>query len=227
MAILLLGCGAPLIEPDGAAAAVRANRCEAQPAKTFRAFIEGAQSPTETDATVIGHVVLDSPARHRYLLRDASGAESRLTVMGDQPVPGIEEGKSYSFRVDYVGGSPTASGIIVRDQDGILFAALTDGRIGSHVLKEGIPDFEVAMKPPECAGRAHGSCLESAVNLPVEIRSGASAAILYHGESAILGRYTVSVLTAQKVKYSRHCKDAGVSGISFTIARSEPAKYRR
>lgn len=220
-AVLMLGCGAPVINPQGATAAVSSNRCEAQPAGTFNAFMEGSESSAALDATVIGVTLLEGTARHRYLLRDGSGAVRNLTVMGAHTLPRIEEGKPYTVRVDYVGGSPAASGMIVRDKNGLLFAALTDTGIASHVLKEGVPDFEIAMKPPECPGRSHGSCLESAVNLPVEFRSAGSAVTLYHGGSAILGGYTVSVLTAQSVKYSKRCQDGGMSGISFTIVRNQ------
>ncbi len=200
---------------------VAGSKCDSEPRGRITAFVRGETSSSVVFTAAVERQIprTDGPA-HRYVLREASGVTRELSVIATEPVPGLEVGKEYRFRVDYKPGWPGASGLLVSDNAGLLYAALTDQEVGRDVLTEGVPGFSIALRAAECrSSRPHNSCFDSMINLPVEVRSSGDAVVLYHGESKQLGDYVVSVLTAQDVIYNKSCKDAGVPRISLTIHR--------
>jgi hypothetical protein len=187
------------------------------------AFLEEPAPPLS--ARFAGVLVASSPGSepdaYRYVIRDASGAERRLAYRAPGgPLP-LRNGGSYEFQVDYVGGSPAASGLLIRDQAGLLFIGASDQRLGSHVLKKGSPPFTLALLPAACSSRRSDTCLDAVVNLPLQVRSADGSVELHNGESARLGTFRVTCLTAQAVSYSSRCADAGLPAVSYMIVRAE------
>lgn len=214
--MLVVQCAA-----DGAPDTGGGPKCDAEPRGRITAFVRGESSSSVMfTARVERHVPRTDGPAHRYVLREASGVTRELSVSSTEPVPGLEVGKEYRFRVDYKPGWPGASGLLISDGAGLLYAALTDQEVGRDVLADGVPGFSITLRAAECrSSRPHNSCFDSMINLPVEVRSSGDAVVLYHGESKPLGDYLVTVLTAQDVVYNKACKDAGVPRISLTIHR--------
>ena len=186
------------------------------------AFLEEPAPPLSARfaGTLLSRADLE-PDVYRYVIRDASGAERRLTYRAPGgPLP-LREGASYEFQVDYVGGAPAASGLLIRDGAGLLFAGASDQRLGSHVLKEGVPPFTLALLPPACSSRRRDTCFDAITNVPLQVRSESVSVELHNGESARLGSYRVTCLTAQAVAYSGRCADAGLPAVSYIILRAE------
>jgi len=76
----------------------------------------------------------------------------------------IAEGRSYEIQVDFFGGAPPASAIVLRDSTGLLFAAATDQSIGGHVLRNGLPEFRLELVESDCPSRASDRCYDSIAN---------------------------------------------------------------
>jgi hypothetical protein len=169
--------------------------------------------------TVSSVVPGPAPDTYRYVIREAAGAERRLAYRAPGgPLP-VKEGDAYDFQVDYVGGAPAASGLLIRDRRGLVFAGATDQRLGDHVLKEGVPDFALELRPPACPSRPAGTCYESVTSRPLRLTHGGRPADLLQGQSARLGPFRVTCLTAQSVVYRSGCADAGLPAVSYLIAR--------
>lgn len=210
--VLLLGC-AEAVDGDGG--------CAAEPRGQMVAFLEQGASPLSTrfTGTVVSVTPGSEPDAYRYVIRDAAGAERRLAYRApDGPLP-VEPGAAYEFQVDYVGGAPSASGLLIRDRRGLLFAGATDQGIGDHVLKEGLPDLALELRPAACPGRPAGECFESITNRPLRVTQGGRPADLLQGQSVRLGPYRVTCLAAQSVVYRSRCADAGLPAVSYLIVR--------
>jgi hypothetical protein len=178
------------------------------------AFFAGGEPSRDVVAEVAD--VASSNGIHRYRLRPG---ELVLTYRAREPMPGVTAGGTFRFQVDYSMGEPDASAIIVSRNDRLIFAAITDQKIGQHVLPEGIPGFAIETLPPACPSRGRTDCHESLINVPVTIRHDGSGVTLHQGEASPLGDFQVRVLTAQNVTYTSRCADAGLTGISLTISR--------
>jgi hypothetical protein len=190
--------------------------CANEPEGRIVAFFAGGEPSRDVVATVVD--VASSEGVHRYRLR-AGEPDLILTYRAPEPIPGVTAGGSYRFQVDYSMGSPDASGIIVSHEDRLIFAAVSDQKMGQHVLAEGIPGFEIEALPPACPSRGRTDCHESLINVPMRVRHAGSSVTLHHGEASPLGDFVVRVLTAQEVTYASRCADAGLTGISLSISR--------
>lgn len=213
---LALACAATL-ETDGADA-----RCEAEPVGQLVAFLEEDSPPLSLRLT--GTVVAISstaPEAWRYVIRDAAGAERRLAYRAPGGALPVRLGRTYDFQVDYVGGAPAASGLLVRDAAGLVFAGMTDTRLGSHVLKDGLPELAMALVASGCASRRSDRCYEAIVNQRLRATYSGRALELMHGQSDRLGPYRISCLSAQAVTYRPGCADAGLAAVSYLVARVE------
>jgi hypothetical protein len=186
------------------------------------AFLEGPSAPLSTrfTGTLVSHADLETDV-YRYVIRDANGAERRLVYRAPGgPLP-LNEGASYEFQVDYVGGAPAVSGLLIHDGTGLLFAGASDQKIGAHVLKEGVPSFTIALLPPDCSSRGSDTCYDAITNVPLQVRAQGASVELHNGESGNLGSYRVTCLAAQAVAYNSRCADAGVPAVSYVIARAQ------
>jgi hypothetical protein len=211
--VLLLGC-AEGVDGDG-------RGCEAEARGQMVAFLEQDAPPLSArfSGTVVSVAPGSGPDAYRYVIRDAAGAERRLAYRApDGPLP-VKEGAAYEFQVDYVGGAPAASGLLIRDRTGLVFAGATDQGLGAHVLKDGLPGLTLELRPPACPGRAAGTCFESITNRPLRVTHEGRPADLLQGQSVRLGPYRVTCLAAQSVVYRSGCADAGRPGVSYLIAR--------
>lgn len=213
---LALACAATL-DTDGADA-----RCEAEPLGQMVAFLEEDSPPLSLrlKGTVVA-ISSTSPDAWRYVIRDTAGAERRLAYRAPGgPLP-VREGLTYDFQVDYVGGAPAASGLIVRDAAGLVFAGMTDSRLGSHVLKDGLPEITMALVASGCASRPSERCYEAIVNQRLRATHSGRTLELMQGQSDRLGPYRISCLTAQAVTYRPGCADAGLPAVSYFVSRVE------
>lgn len=213
---LAIACGATL-DTDGADA-----RCGAEPLGQMVAFLEEDSPPLSlrVKGTVVA-ISSTAPDAWRYVIRDAAGAERRLAYRAPGgPLP-VREGLTYDFQVDYVGGAPAASGLLVRDAAGLVFAGMTDTRLGSHVLKDGLPELAMALVASGCASRRSDPCYAAIVNQRLRATHAGRTLELMHGQSDRLGPYRITCLTAQAVTYRAGCADAGLPAVSYLVARVE------
>jgi hypothetical protein len=200
-----------------------ARACLAEPVGYMVAFLEEDAPPLSVRlrGTVVAFSSGPSPDAYRYVIRDAAGAERRLAYRAPGgPLP-IKERVSYDFQVDYVGGAPAASGMLIRDGSGLVFAGATDQRLGAHVLKDGLPDLVLALLPGACRSRSSSTCYESITNQVLRASHSGRTVELRHGQSARLNGYQIRCLTAQAVTYRRGCADAGLPAVSYLVSRVE------
>jgi hypothetical protein len=189
--------------------------CSNPPEGGVKAFFANGEPSRDVVATVAAVTPLADLGGFRYDLGDGS----RLTWIAKEAIPGLVVGRAYRFVIDYAGGSPDASGILVFERERLLFASLTDQQPFQHVLKEGIPGFAIVLGDAVCSSRGSTKCHEQLVNLQLSVTHGSERRVLHHGSRAEVGEFEVHVLTAQKVKYAPRCADAGLPGVSFTIRR--------
>jgi hypothetical protein len=216
------GCNEPASPRAGAALrAVAAQPCTAEPLAPFDCAQEGGQAvgTLHFSGVVTGTEGTDEFGRLHFEVKEPSGAVHRLAFQAaGQPVP-VEVGSSYEFELDRVGGMPTASGLIVRDQQGLVFAGASDQDIGSHVLEAGVPGFGLELLASSCPSRGEGDCFDAVFNRPLQVSFGGGTVTLHQGESAQLGGYEVRCLIAQQVKYRASCADFALYAVSYTIGR--------
>jgi hypothetical protein len=193
--------------------------CKAEPEGKIVAFFAGGEPSREVVAQVAAIDAMPTGAGFGYRLR-SRGSEILLTYRAAAAIPGVLEGNEYTFMVDYSPGYPDSSGIVVRKDDELIFAALTDQRPMQHVLKDGIPGFDIELQAAACPSRGRTSCHEALVNRSLRISHRGESAQLHHGEGARLGEFEVRLLTAQSVTYSKNCSDAGLAGVSLFISRA-------
>ena len=200
--------------------------CEAAPLEAFDAYDAGALGSTGSrfDARVSAIGDPDAFGQTAVVLRGADGSEHHLVLrLGGDSTP-LQPGAEYTIDLQHIGGSPPASALVVRDADGLVFAGATDQTLGAHVLAQGIPGFRLALLDPTCAGRPHDDCVEALFNLPLQVTIGGASATLYNGQSAELDGYSVRCRVAQSARYSGHCPDYALPGVSYTIARIPPTR---
>ena len=189
------------------------------PAGKVIAFLENEPRPVTAIHATVERIIAGEKS-WTYLLRDESGVR-RLSYRAPEPMPSIVAGHAYDLQIEYIGGYPAASGIVVKDERGLLFAAATDQQAFQHVLKNGIEGFDIAMSDAGCPSRSHERCYDAVFNQKVRFARGAGSASLTNGQSAAVGDFRVHVLTAQKVVYNKGCADAGLVGVSFTVTREK------
>ena len=193
------------------------DRCSSPSDGSVNAFFPGREPSRDIIATVASITPLEELGGFRY---DMTTGE-RLTWIANVPIAGVAAGGTYRFVVDYRPGFPDAAGILVYERDELFFAALTDQKPLQLVLREGVPGFDIALGETTCKSRENSRCHEAIVNLPVTFEHAGSRATVFQRETARLGDFDVRVLTAQSVKYSSRCADAGLPGVSFVIARAK------
>ena len=219
LGITFLAC---IASPSCDTVARSRNDCDALPAGRVIAFFGSeAKPPSRLHGRVEQIVTIETSKGYAYDVLGEEGARHRLTYRASEPLPGVVEGGEYDFDVEYVGGYPAASAIIVSDSRGVLFVGVTDQAPKQHVLKTGIDGFEVTVVASECPTRPHSRCYDAIVNQKLRVTRQSKAVLLMNGQSAFLDGYQVRVLTAQKVTYRKGCADAGLDGVSFTIAREK------
>lgn len=222
--VLAAGCRQPAVpdaDPvtrDGEGRGRTADACTAEPLVAFDASLDVPMSETtlEFEGVLESSDPADEFGRVSYRFT-SSGGPRRLVVRG-ATLP-LRDGASYAVRVERVGGSPPASGLLVRDANGLVFAAASDQTIGGLVLAGGVPGFALRLENSTCASRGAGECFRAAVNRPLRVQHGDASATLHHGDVARLGAFDVRCLIAQQVEYGG-CPDFALHAVSFTIARA-------
>jgi len=185
------------------------DRCAAPPAGNAVAFIE---------AQPMGEISLRATV-DRITAKDGATVYElgprRLVYRGDGAIPGIRENAAYDFVLDYRPGFPSASTLTISDERGVMFIAVTAQQ------PKDIAGFKFTMSDAGCSSRPHNRCYDAIVNQRLHVARNNESVELMNGESALLGGYRLHALTAQKVTYNSSCADAGIDGVSFTIAREK------
>jgi hypothetical protein len=127
----------------------------------------------------------------------------------------------YDVTVEFAGGSPSLSGLVIADADGVIAAGASDQRPGGRIFVGGgpLPNLALTLAPSGCAGRPAGDCYRSLVNQRLRVTHGEDALEMAHGESATIGGFRVTALAAQEVEYSNRCADAGLVAFSWFASR--------
>jgi hypothetical protein len=193
--------------------------CLRAPAGSVTVFLEAGGPSAAFSASVAEVTAPAEGGLWRYRLREASGAEHVLVFRAPEEAIPLETGTTYEFALETVPGMPTPASIVVRDEQGLLYASVSDYRPGERVLQGGLPEFSIELTASDCADRAEDPCLESDVNAILRVEHANATAGLFHGDGATLGAYRVRCLTARTVTYRAGCADAGVFGVSYTIRR--------
>jgi hypothetical protein len=216
------GCNEPA-SPRGQfrAKSLAAEPCAAEPLAPFDCAPEGGTSQVSIhfSAQVASIAVPDEFGRRLYVVREASGMEHRLAVQAPDPGLPVVTGQTYEFELERVGGMPAASGLIVRDPEGLVFAGASDQGVGDHVFRDGVPEVALQLLPSRCASRAQGDCFDAVFNRALEVSRGGEQVELFQGGRVSLGGYEVRCLIAQQVKYNTRCRDFALVAVSYTIAR--------
>jgi hypothetical protein len=226
----VIGCRQPAVPTHGdardAGSGVEVQRtdgapCSAEPREPFDVTLETPMSDTSLEFAGILEAIepADPDGRVSYRIT-AAGASHRLMVRG-ATLP-LHTGGAYEARIERVGGSPPASGLLIRDATGLVFAGASEQRIGAHVLTGGVPGFTLQLETTNCPSRAQGDCFRSAVNRALAVAHGDARATLYHGDVARFGDFEVRCLIAQDVDYGGRCPDFAFHAVSFTVARATP-----
>lgn len=221
---LVLGAAWGLVGPECRSATpnrATSSQCLVEPAGEVRVYLEGVSDSLVT--RFAGQIVSLSPADVdgfiHFQVREPSGRLRDVALNVPGGATPLRVGMSANFRIDVAPGTPGASALVVRDDQGLLFAAASDQAPGAAVLRDGLEGFTLALESTGCSSRAHDACLESVTNQRLRARYAVSEVALYHGDSAALGRWRVRCLTAQSVKYAPHCADVALFGVSYLIVR--------
>jgi hypothetical protein len=186
-----------------------------------RVYLEGVSDSLVT--RFAGQIASLSPADAdgfmHFEVRETSGRVRGIALNVPGGVTPLRVGMSAKFRVDVVPGTPGASALVVRDDQGLLFVAASDQAPGAAVLRDGLEGFTLSLEATGCSSRPHDTCLVSVINQRLRARYAVSEVALTHGDEAVLGRWRVRCLTAQSVKYAPHCADVALFGVSYVIVR--------
>jgi len=211
--------GIPRHEAPASPAPSPAASCAASGLDEINVFFEGAYDATNR---VLGTIALTKPGTKtnpgRYAVREGDKTWT-LAYGGTPAMLPVEEGKEYDIRVDYRMGEPSPCGILVRDDHGLLFAAASDYGVGSRVLKDGLPGFELELAEAGCPNRTESACFESVKSQRLRVTHEGATRLLSPGETATLGGYEVTCITAQEVVYTNKCADAALFTVSYAIRR--------
>ena len=200
--------------------------CSAEPLAPVNVFPASQDPPLnqsfEAIAVAIGAV---SDLGFQSITFETTEGDSVAITFGELPrdLP-LEEGRTYTVRLDYRPGFPSSCGIIIGDESGLLFAGASDQRIGGSVLSEGVPGFELELLELECASRPTGDCYEALRNLALRVTHENEQTVIPHGEYTQAGPYEVTCHVAQDVDYSDACADAGLHRVSYSIVRLDPSR---
>jgi hypothetical protein len=103
-------------------------------------------------------VAATSPDRRGYgeiVIRDASGTERSIAWRGARRRPYIRADRTYDIEVEHHAAPEPASSIVIRDGDGLLYAAFSD-RTAAGILKQAVPGFRFEVTPDENGTEALG-----------------------------------------------------------------------
>jgi hypothetical protein len=221
-AALFLVVGAPTCADSDTA-------CTAEPIGAITAHLLTPTPATHLDVEgpVISLSPVDANGLQELVIRDAStgGLDTlRYGVWGhpDRVVSlPVTPGRTCRVVLDHVGGFPEASGILIQDEQGVLFAAASDRGPGELTLTGGVPGFGIALEPTDCVSRSADECFTYIRNMRLRVTRAEASVALIHGEEASLAGYRVVCLTAQEAEYTNACADAGVVNLSYVIARAD------
>ncbi|MGB5875165.1 MAG: hypothetical protein WBH56_15705, partial [Bacteroidota bacterium] len=192
-------------------------QCQNEPLGSVTVWVEDYDTSVPLRFSGIVKALLPEKAGFDGMtVADKDGGERLVRFLIPETGLPLELGQLYDFEVQYIGGWPAASSIFIRDDAGLLFVGVSDWDMGSNVVKDGVPGFEVEKITSDCRSRPHGSCYDELRNAVLKVTAGEEGVALFHGESARLGPYKVTCLTCQEVVYNGSCADAGLISISYT-----------
>lgn len=203
----------------GALACQGSSPCARPPVGNVTAFLEGEGPSATFTAAVVEIEPRGESGLVRYRLREPDGTTHVLVFRApDEALPVRLEGR-YAFELETVPGSPTPAALVVLDEQGLLYAGVSDYAPGERVLRRGLPGFVLALEASECASRGVDAGLASDVNALLRVEHAGSSARLFHGDAATLGTHRVRCLAARQVTYRPGAADTGVFGVSYTLRR--------
>lgn len=202
---------------------VSETECQNPPMGSVTAWIEDVHSLDPTRIVGVVEAVSSEDEKLDLLsIVDDDGTAWRVRFRVPGKTLPVEMKHRYQFEIHYVEGWPSASSLLVSDEDGLLFAGVSDWDIGVNVAKSGVPGFGVEKVSTDCVSRPHNSCFDEIKNAVLKVTVSDETATLYHGESIRIGSYEITCLTCQDVVYNDSCADAGVIGVSYAVVRVPP-----
>ena len=137
------------------------------------------------------------------------------------------KGTDYDVAVEVHHGFPSTFGLLIKDQDGVVFQGVTDWDVGKQISIEKYSPIKVRevtlladhFKEPEM-------CYERITNTEVTFATENASLSLHQGDSGELGSYLITLGVGRSIEYpdDGDCLDAGMNGISYTIRRFSPSR---
>jgi hypothetical protein len=221
---LFLAAALAILPVQGCAPKSGPKDCFREPASAMTVYVDSrSPTPSRFRGTV---TEIDTAAADGFVVvtvRDSLLVERKIHVSAAGSSLPLRKGPAYDFQIESVGGFPSASGLIVRDSTGILYAGASDQTVGGHVLKDGVPGFALTLESAGCPSRPHDDCYDGLYNLRLSVTHAGQTIRLMHPETGRVDAYAITCLVAQRVDYNGKCADAGLQGVSWTIERTNPA----
>ena len=194
---------------------------------TFRLDPSRANDPYTLTATVQSiEPVAGEPATYEYRLLTQESQTIVLTLDDLGYSLPVEEGQSYTFDVQSVGGKPAANGIRISDASGLRFMAVTDWHPNFSIFTEGYGSLgdngtlKVFFQDDGCDPRVEDTtCFLEIRNYRLEFVAGGQRVKLWHRQEAKLAGWRIHVLKASVVMVKAGCPEELQQQISFFVER--------
>jgi len=176
---------------------------------------QGYDSPYSADVIYAGKDSVQyyffDPALNDTLALRFFGVEETLPLKADS---------LYRLTYEIIGGWPSTYGLIIRQNNTVLFAGISDWELNKRSTLYDSTGIDVSLHKV-LEGRTHTTqtCRKKLTNLELKFTSGKDAIFLHQGEAANLAGWHIYLRVAREVEYMSDCLDDGVNGISYTILR--------
>lgn len=203
----------------GALACQGSSPCARPPVGSVTAFLEGEGPSASFTAAVVEIGAVGESGLVRYRLREPDGTPHVLVFRAPEESLPVRLEQRYAFELETVPGSPTPAALVVRDEQGLLYAGVSDYAPGERVLRHGLPGFVLALEASGCANRERDPGLATDANALLSVEHAGASVRLFHGDAATLGSHRVRCLAARQVTYRPGSADTGVLGVGYTLRR--------
>jgi hypothetical protein len=176
---------------------------------------QGYDSPYSADVIYAGkdsvQYYFSDPALNDTLTLRLFGVEETLPLKADS---------LYHLTYEIIGGWPSTYGLIIRQNNTVLFAGISDWELKKRSTLYDSTGINVSINKV-LTDRTHTTktCRKKLTNLELKFAHGSEAIFLRQGEAASLGDWHIYLRVAREVEYMSNCLDDGVNGVSFTILR--------
>jgi len=159
-------------------------------------------------------------AAQYYFFDPALNDTLALRLFGVEEALPLKADSLYQLTYQIIGGWPSTYGLIMKQNNMLLFGGITDWELRKHSTLYDSTGIDVSLHKV-LTDRTHTTktCRKKLTNLELKFARGNEAIILRQGEAANLREWHIYLRVAREVEYMSNCLDDGVNGISYTILR--------